>query len=86
MQPLLPMLLQVYLGRWNEIDIAVKLLLGEAVSTSNPAAAADVLLSDSNPAQKTLQEVRSLACDLALRGQEIAARVVLYSHAHHAVA
>lgn len=58
--PSLPLVLsfgRVYVAKWNEATVAVKLLLGTAASEANTAAAADRVLSESNPILASLRAV-----------------------------
>lgn len=64
--------LQVYLARWQETLVAVKLLLGTAASMANIDAVAEESLSLSNPVLAQLQEVSGL--------QQIRLPVVLCVH------
>lgn len=50
--------MQVYLARWRETTVAVKLLVGPAIDLTNLNAAAEQVLSDSNPVLANLQKVR----------------------------
>ncbi len=50
---------QVYLAKWQEVPVAVKLLVGPAMSLASVAAAAEQLLSPTNPLVAALEQVSS---------------------------
>ncbi len=47
------------MAKWQEATVAVKLLLGPAVNLNSVAAAADLVLSPSNPVLAHLEQVRA---------------------------
>ncbi len=53
--------MQVYLAKWNEAKVAVKLLLGSEAMRSSPSKAADLVLSHAYSMLGSLQAVRRMA-------------------------
>ncbi len=49
---------QVYLARWHEMIVAVKVLLKVGIALEDAEAAAEMAVSMSNPVMHNLQEVR----------------------------
>lgn len=54
----------MYLGKWKETAVAVKLLIGPSEQLRNLEAASDMALSITNPVLGSLQEEASLMSSL----------------------